>query len=110
MGLFLFVYSRFRRDLFEDELGILGMFDKALFTIGPVLYVPFSQTTLQLFDCTRLPNGKYVLDADQGTRCFSGGWWEVFPLGAIAICVCVLGIPVYFGVRLFRNRDHLLEP
>ena len=105
----LVVYSKMRSEFANQQGHLAGIVDKALFVIGPIIYIPFSQATLQLFDCTRLPSGVYVLDAEQGARCFEGGWWGVFPLGLLAVCGFVFGMPIYFGARLFVDREHLLD-
>ena len=80
-----------------------------LFTIGPQLYIPIARATLVVFDCTRLPNGKYVLDADPGVECFDGAWWGAVWLGVVVVLGFVVGLPVFYGSALWVRRGKLLE-
>ncbi|KNC49083.1 uncharacterized protein AMSG_05045 [Thecamonas trahens ATCC 50062] len=84
--------------------------DGSLFTIMPVLYIPIARTTLVYFDCTQLPNGNFVLDADLGVKCFDHSWWALFPVAVTAVTLYVVGLPLYALVRLVTNRADLFEP
>ena len=84
--------------------------DSALFTLGPVLYIPVAQATLVLFDCSQLPNGDMVLDVDNGVECFDERWWSVFPYAVTLLALYVLGLPAYFGLRLYASRKRLFAP
>merc|ERR1711991_63407 len=74
---------------------------------GPVAYIPLSRATLILFDCTKLPNGEYRLDADLGEKCFGSMWWSLFPAGIAGVVLYVLLVPGYIAFVLYRNREVL---
>jgi len=86
------------------------LLDTVLFSLAPLLYIPISKASLVLFDCSRLPNGDVVLDADNGVACFNSTWWRVFPLGLVAIFGYVLGVPAYFAYTLWSHRARLFDP
>ncbi|KNC54040.1 uncharacterized protein AMSG_09702 [Thecamonas trahens ATCC 50062] len=81
--------------------------ESALFSITPLLYIPLSKATLVLFDCTKLPNGAFVLDVDPGVSCFDASWWGVFPVSLASCALFVLGLPVYFAISLYQARASL---
>ncbi|KNC55282.1 uncharacterized protein AMSG_10922 [Thecamonas trahens ATCC 50062] len=89
---------------------IRSLVDAVLFLVAPLLYIPLSQSSLALFDCSQLPNGQYVLDADTGVVCFDDAWWAIVPFGVVAILIYVIGVPVYFGITLFLHRLTLFSP
>ena len=82
----------------------------AVFMVAPLLYIPVTRSTLTVFDCTRLPNGDYVLDMDQGQKCFEGTWWFVLPLAGVSVVAFVVGLPLGFGWILHNARASLLDP
>lgn len=93
------------------DIGPISLFNTTLVTVAPLLHIPLSQSALKLFDCIQLPDGKYVMDADPGVECFTGGWWYVLPFGLVVTLLCVLGLPAYFFFILYRRRDRLFtEP
>ena len=93
-------------DLGGVSLGTI--FNAVLFTVAPLLYIPLARTCLLLFDCRRLPNGDFVLDADPGVACFDSAWGRVAWLSALGVVVFVLGLPGYFLWCITRRADKLL--
>ncbi|KNC56407.1 uncharacterized protein AMSG_02378 [Thecamonas trahens ATCC 50062] len=87
-----------------------ALIDTLAFSLGPVAYLPLSKLALIIFDCTRMPNGSYVLDADPGSACFNGSWWSVFPLGAAMVIIFVIGMPAYFAGMMYASSTTLFEP
>ena len=85
------------------------LIDSVLFTVAPLLYIPVSRSTFLLFDCIRLPNGDYVIEADNGVACFDSTWWSVFPLGLVCAALYLVGLPGYFGTTLFVRKHKLFE-
>ena len=77
---------------------------------APLLYIPMAKATLVLFDCSRLPNGNYVLDADPSVKCFDGAWFGLLPLALVALGAYVVGLPLWIFVTLYRKRRDLIEP
>merc|ERR1711916_324413 len=71
------------------------LFFQILGVLGTVAYIPLSRATLILFDCTKLPNGEYRLDADLGEKCFGSMWWSLFPAGIAGVVLYVLLVPGY---------------
>lgn len=76
-------------------------------TVAPVLYVSLSTATFSLLDCSKLPDGKYHLDADLSLLCFTSRWWSVFPLCIFGLVIYVLGVPSLVVFVLVRNRHRL---
>ncbi|KNC53961.1 uncharacterized protein AMSG_09607 [Thecamonas trahens ATCC 50062] len=91
-------------------VSIRTLVDAVLFALAPLLYIPVSRTALIMFDCTRLADGSYVLDSNPGIKCFNSQWWELLPVGLVALVVYVLGLPIYFGIALLRRRHILFLP
>ncbi|KNC48081.1 uncharacterized protein AMSG_11800 [Thecamonas trahens ATCC 50062] len=80
---------------------------RLLFSFGPLLYIPLSRAALVFFDCTKLPNGKYYLDANLDEECGSEAWLALLPLAILAVIAYVVALPALFGVVLWRNRKSL---
>lgn len=57
---------------------------KSFILLASLAYVSASFNTLALFDCTRLPDGNYYLDADLGTRSACQGVVPALPNGVNA--------------------------
>ena len=88
----------------------LTLVDSTLFTLAPILYVPTAKATLVLFGCRTLADGTSVLTLDSGVACYDSTWYSLLPLGLSCTVVYVLGLPAYFGFRLFANRHTLTTP
>ncbi|KNC48331.1 uncharacterized protein AMSG_04563 [Thecamonas trahens ATCC 50062] len=88
---------------------IKSLLDAALFAVAPLIYIPMARATFVILDCTRLPNGEWVMDADPGVACFDSRWSSVAWLGVVVLCVFVLGVPGYFLWCVVRHRTELLE-
>jgi len=82
----------------------VAMFERTIFFLSIYLYVPVVKLSLQFFDCTRLPDGEYALDADLSKRCFKADWLRVLPVAIGAVAIYVIGVPVLIGVRLQSAR------
>ena len=93
-----------------ENISIRTLIDSVLFTMAPLLYIPMAQACFVLFDCSRLPNGRFVLDADSGVECFDSSWWSVFPLGFVAVVGFVMGVPLYFGTTIWVRSHQLFDP
>eukprot|EP01139_Manchomonas_bermudensis_P001770 Amastigsp_a2781_11.p1 type:complete len:304 gc:universal Amastigsp_a2781_11:1-912(+) len=72
-------------------------------------FVPLARTTLAFFDCTRLPNRQWVLDANLSQECFGRMWWRFFPIALIGVIVNVLALPIVGGFRLLSLRKQLTD-
>ncbi|KNC51708.1 uncharacterized protein AMSG_07775 [Thecamonas trahens ATCC 50062] len=83
---------------------------RMLFVIGPLLYIPLCKATLVYFDCTRLPNAKWYLDADYSTECFDTQWWALLPVALGAFVLYVAALPALFSFLLYTNRKRLDAP
>ena len=93
-----------------DRVGFRVCVDAGLFSVAPLVYIPVTRASLLLFDCTRLPNGDFVLDADPGVACFDGPWWGVAGVGIPVVVVFVGGLPAYMLYCLVSHRESLLQP
>ncbi|KNC49899.1 uncharacterized protein AMSG_06199 [Thecamonas trahens ATCC 50062] len=93
-----------------EALSIGALADALIFNYAPLLYIPMARATLVVFDCTRLPSGDYVLDADPGVACFDSKWWQVVWIGMLGTGGYVVGVPLYFGWKLGRHRHELFSP
>ena len=92
------------------EVGLLSLVDSMTFTVAPLVYIPVAKATFVIFDCTRLPNGDFVLDVDPGVACFDGAWWNVSWIGMVSVAGFVIGVPVYFFVCVYRRQNQLMDP
>ena len=92
------------------RVSVRTLFDSAVFTLAPIMYIPLSRSTFVLFDCVKLPNGDIVVEADNGVACFDSAWWGAFPLGFACALLYVIGVPAYFFSTLFVRRHKLFEP
>ena len=90
-------------------LSVGSVVDAVVFAVAPLLYIPMAKATFVIFDCSRLPNGDFVLDADPGVTCFDSAWWGVVWMGGVALGVYVIGLPAYFLVRILKSRHTLME-
>merc|ERR1711916_213065 len=97
----------FKRAVNGSSLSAGRALEGLVFALGPVAYIPLSRATLILFDCTKLPNGEYRLDADLGEKCFGSMWWSLFPAGIAGVVLYVLLVPGYIAFVLYRNREVL---
>ncbi|KNC51719.1 uncharacterized protein AMSG_07789 [Thecamonas trahens ATCC 50062] len=91
------------------EVSLRGVADTVLFPVAPLLYIPVARATLLLFACTRLPTGDYVVIANPGLKCGGETWLMVAPVGAAAILIFVLGIPIYFLLTVAGQSANLFE-
>ena len=101
-----------KRGVFLREHGAIEfvhVLERAWFTLGPVLYIPAARATLVLFDCVRVPDGTWALDADASEECFDGTWWGLVPVAVFGIVGYVVAIPLSIAVTLWRNRRSLSE-
>ncbi|KNC48431.1 uncharacterized protein AMSG_04878 [Thecamonas trahens ATCC 50062] len=92
------------------DLPLVQLLERIVFLMGSLLYIPLSRSSLLLFDCVKLPDGKFYLDADLGRRCYDSAWFTLMPWGMLAVLVYIVAVPVYFGFTLFRHRHELFQP
>ena len=50
------------------------------------------------------------MDASNNIECYEGDYWNLFWLALLGVAVYVIGIPLFVGVVLFRNRHSLTLP
>ncbi|KNC45909.1 uncharacterized protein AMSG_00023 [Thecamonas trahens ATCC 50062] len=82
----------------------------AVFTFGPLVYIPLSRSTLVFFDCTLYPDGKWYLDAEPSEECFAPTWLGVLPIALCGLVVYVIALPALFTIILHRWRRELDAP
>eukprot|EP00300_Choanocystis_sp_HF-7_P002977 c12248_g1_i2.p2 GENE.c12248_g1_i2~~c12248_g1_i2.p2 ORF type:complete len:439 (+),score=100.78 c12248_g1_i2:1-1317(+) len=92
------------------DIGVAAMASRIAIVIAPLLYIPQARAALTIFDCTKLPNKEYVLDADLAVRCFTRQWWLLAAIAGVVVVVFVIGIPAYFVRVLFKSRTQLFLP
>eukprot|EP00300_Choanocystis_sp_HF-7_P019716 c20411_g1_i1.p1 GENE.c20411_g1_i1~~c20411_g1_i1.p1 ORF type:complete len:924 (+),score=139.09 c20411_g1_i1:322-2772(+) len=92
-------------DLAEVKVGAQCL--AVLFLVGPLGYLPVSRTTLALFDCTKLVDGRYYLDADMSMQCFGPRWWALLPIGLFGCVAYVIAVPGAIAVTMYLNRASL---
>ena len=91
------------------DVSLKRAFDTVVFTIAPLLYIPMARATLIIFDCTRLPNGTFVLDANPGVACGDDSWLAVVWVGVAGVWIYVVGLPAYLSYCVWPVRNALLE-
>ena len=79
----------------------------AISTMGPVVYIPLARISLAVFDCRKLDNGKYYVEADLSLQCLSSEWFQAAGFSALAVLVYVIGIPAVIGSILVSHRNSL---
>lgn len=84
-----------------------AVLERLLVLLGLYAFVPLCSLTLQFFDCTKLPDGSFALDADLSRKCYSGTWLRVLPAALLALVLYVLGIPCLAVMRLWLVRRDL---
>ena len=99
---------RFAARLRSMSLGALV--DTVFFTVGPMVYIPMTKNTIEVFDCMRLPNGDVVLDSDNGVACFDSAWMSSATVGVIATFVFIIGLPAYVSSTLNSRKAMLYTP
>ena len=97
------------------QVPIMALVERAVFMLGPCLYLPLSRSILLYFDCTKLPTNRnggsaYWLDAEYSVECFAGRWMTWVPLAVVATLLYVCGLPAYVGCQLYRVRKRLNDP
>ncbi|KNC50937.1 uncharacterized protein AMSG_12051 [Thecamonas trahens ATCC 50062] len=110
MGMFLLVMAvaaLFKFGLRLRRVALPRVAERVLCILGPMLYIAAAHASLVLFDCTKLPNGTFVLDADMGVVCFESEWIELLPYGLFAVVVYVIGLPAILFTLLCRARHSL---
>ncbi|KNC54874.1 uncharacterized protein AMSG_10528 [Thecamonas trahens ATCC 50062] len=91
-------------------ISVRRVLEKTLFILGPMLYITCAQSSLVLFDCTKLPSGEWMLDANPSFRCYTSKWLALVPFGVFAIAAYVLGLPAFLVWRLHAVRRRLDMP
>jgi hypothetical protein len=76
-----------------------------------LMYLVLLVTSLQLFDCTRQPDGKMTLDASPNLVCFTEPWWKrLMPIGAFAMAAYGIFIPLGIVLVLHGSRRRRRMP
>ena len=74
-----------------------------------LMYSPVSSTLFQMFSCDELDGGKSYLRADYRIDCNSPAHRSLQVYAACMMLVYTAGIPILYGILLFRNRKALIE-
>ncbi|KNC55675.1 uncharacterized protein AMSG_01945 [Thecamonas trahens ATCC 50062] len=82
----------------------------AIFTFGPLVYIPLSRAALVFFDCTQYPDGKWYLDAEPSLQCFVGKWLATLELAIMGVGLYVVALPILFAAVLYKYRHSLRSP
>eukprot|EP00300_Choanocystis_sp_HF-7_P001437 c11162_g1_i2.p1 GENE.c11162_g1_i2~~c11162_g1_i2.p1 ORF type:complete len:497 (+),score=78.79 c11162_g1_i2:167-1657(+) len=85
----------------------LVLIEKTLFALGSLSYLPLSRTTLAFFDCSRLPNGAWRLDADLSQPCFERQWNSHLILALLGVICYVFALPILALRQLLKARTRL---
>ncbi|KAI9145754.1 hypothetical protein BKA69DRAFT_1049489 [Paraphysoderma sedebokerense] len=76
-----------------------------------VVYTSVTSSSLALFDCSQESDGQYYLDVDPSIRCYTNEWYHDVPYSVAAICVYVIGIPLYFfAIYFFHHQTTRTTP
>merc|ERR1712065_4138 len=92
------------------DVRVRTVVDGVIFSVVPLLYIPISKASFDVFDCVRLPNGDFVIDSDPGVACFDSDWWSIAWFGGLVVILFVLGAPAYFLGTILVRRHKLLDP
>ncbi|KNC55314.1 uncharacterized protein AMSG_10959 [Thecamonas trahens ATCC 50062] len=91
----------------RQRMSIVDIIRWALFSFGPLVYIPLSRSTLDYFDCTQYPDGKWYLDSEPSEECFTGRWALGLPLALIGLVLYVIAMPMVFAAVLYKWRAEL---
>ena len=75
--------------------------------IAFLVYSSASSAVFRTFSCDTLDDGNIYLRADYRIECDSSKHRAFMVYSGLMIIVYPLGIPVFFGILLFRNREFL---
>jgi len=79
-----------------------------LFTLF-LIYPGVSSTVLRLFVCENVNGTNYLL-SDFSVLCFTSKWTEYALIDILFILLYPIGVPLYFFILLYSNRNKLLLP
>ncbi|KAI9135988.1 hypothetical protein BKA69DRAFT_268044 [Paraphysoderma sedebokerense] len=65
------------------------------------LYTSVATSALSHFDCRLDVDGNYYMERDASLKCYDEGWNGELPFVIAAICVYVVGIPIYFILMFY---------
>ncbi|KAI9138592.1 hypothetical protein BKA69DRAFT_1177266, partial [Paraphysoderma sedebokerense] len=73
------------------------------------LYTTVATSSLGHFDCQLDVDGNYYLNRDASLKCYDSAWNADLPFVILAVCIYVVGIPLYFSVMFYfmyqKRRD-----
>ncbi|KAI9138594.1 hypothetical protein BKA69DRAFT_764800 [Paraphysoderma sedebokerense] len=75
-----------------------GEIFKSINAILVFLYTSVATSALGHFDCLLDIDGNYYLDRDASLKCYDDAWNADLPFVVSAICIYVVGIPIYFSL------------
>ena len=104
------VLGKLARQLGLGQVSVRALFDAVTFSVAPLVYIPLTKAALIPFDCTQLPNGRHVLDADPSIPCFDNAWMTMAIPSGLLVLAFVLGLPLFFLTSLCLHRTTLLHP
>ena len=64
-----------------------------------------SKSVFELIKCQKLGPDDWVLEADTDYLCPSQAFGQAFVVGCTCFALVPIGIPLYIGSELYRNRD-----
>jgi hypothetical protein len=74
-----------------------------------ILYPSVSTRVCSIFDCREI-HGKYWLRSDVQLECYDEVWSTYATVGAAAVLVYPMGVPMFFFIVMYRNLNRLQEP
>lgn len=73
------------------------------------MYLQLAKSSLTVFDCSTKDDGVSVLDIEPAMECSLNDptYQWLFPLAVLSLIVYVVGIPLSFGIILYRFRHEI---
>ena len=72
-----------------------------------LVYPPLSRRTIEYFTCSEKLEGKYFLSKDYNVECYAGEWNTLLVVAIGGLLAYPIGIPAYFGIKLWQRRNSL---
>jgi hypothetical protein len=72
-------------------------------------YPPVSKKTLEFFQCSEEIVSVTYMQADYRLQCYDERWMSYLPIVIGCVLLYPLGIPLYFGSKLWLNRNEIIS-
>ncbi|KAI9139099.1 hypothetical protein BKA69DRAFT_1087531, partial [Paraphysoderma sedebokerense] len=101
----IFFFRRSQKTIDSEEISRPVRFARIVNILLLFVYMNVATNSLALFDCTLENDGRSYLDADRSLICYEEWWRQDLLVAAPAVCIYVLGIPLYFSLMSYASTQ-----